>query len=128
MKMVANFCLLKGSHARSSHQRCPIRLKTWNSNEKIHQHRYFSVNIANSLRTPILRNICERLVLKWLPMKVLSKVNSSNFIKRTVGYFLMFLFQYVFDPLSNKSLLNIHQFLTIFLPQFEMIIDYTRTL
>ena len=61
-------------------------------------------------------------------MKVLSKVNSSNFIKRTVEYFLMFLFQYVFDPLSNKSLLNIYQFLTTFLPQFEMIIDYTRTL
>ena len=27
------------------------------------QHRYFPVNIAKFLRTPILRNICERLLL-----------------------------------------------------------------
>ena len=29
------------------------------------QHRYFPVNIAKFLRTPILKNICKRLLLKY---------------------------------------------------------------
>ena len=45
-----------------------------------------------------------RTAASWeLFMRVLSKEKLSKFIKETVGYFLMFLFQNAFDPLWNKS-------------------------
>ena len=53
----------------------------------------FPMNIAKFLRTPTLRNICKRLLLKGLLMRVLSKEKLSNLFKGAVGYFLMFLFQ-----------------------------------
>ena len=36
-------------------------LQSWNFIKKRLQHRFFSVNIAKFLRTPVLKNICERL-------------------------------------------------------------------
>ena len=39
-------------------------LKTWISIKKRLQHRCFPVNIAKFLRTSILKNICEQLLLK----------------------------------------------------------------
>ena len=36
-------------------------LQSWNFIKKRLQHRCFPVNIAKSLRTPVLKNICERL-------------------------------------------------------------------
>ena len=33
-------------------------------NKKIHQHRCFPANIAKFLRTPISKNVCERLLLR----------------------------------------------------------------
>ena len=64
----------------SSHQRCSIKkavlkitqysqenaFSPANFIEKRIQHRYFPVNIAKFLRTPILKNICERLFLHIL--------------------------------------------------------------
>ena len=38
----------------------------WNFIKKRLQHRCFAVNIGKFLRTPILKNICIRLLLKWL--------------------------------------------------------------
>ena len=40
-------------------------LQVYNFIKKRLQHRCFPVNIAKFLRTPILKNICERLLLKF---------------------------------------------------------------
>ena len=74
---------------RSSHRACSVKkaalkyfviftgkylwwsvllIKAWNVIKKRLQHRCFPVNIAKLLRTPILKNICERLLL--LPEKI----------------------------------------------------------
>ena len=70
-----------------------------------------------------------KIYIKGLLMRVLSKGKSSSFIKGAVGYFLMFVFisirfwftlrqMFVEDtPISNY-----------FLPQFEMVIDFTPIL
>ena len=44
--------------SRSSHCRCSVKEGVQD------QHRCFPVNLAKFLRTPILKNICERLLLK----------------------------------------------------------------
>ena len=52
--------------ARSSHQRCFVKkgvFKACNFIKKKLQHRYFPVTFAKILRTPILKNICQRLLL-----------------------------------------------------------------
>ena len=36
--------------------------------KKIIQHRYFSVNFVKYLRTPILKNICKRLLLNRIKL------------------------------------------------------------
>ena len=41
-----------------------IKSQAWDFIEKRLQHRCFPVNIAKFLRTPILKNICERLLLE----------------------------------------------------------------
>ena len=38
-----------------------VGLQSWNFIKKRLQHRFFPVNIAKFLRTPVLENICERL-------------------------------------------------------------------
>ena len=43
-------------------------LHACNSIKKRLKHRYFLVNIAKFLRTPILKNICEQLVLRVFPL------------------------------------------------------------
>ena len=54
-------------HFRSSHPKCSIKnavlKKVYNFIKNIHRHRCFHVNITKFLRTPILKNICERLLL-----------------------------------------------------------------
>ena len=44
--------------SRSSHHRCSVK------EDLQRQRRCFPVNVAKFLRTPILKNICERLLLK----------------------------------------------------------------
>ena len=43
-------------------------LQACNFIKKILQHRCFPVNIAKLLRTPVLKNICERLLLQRSPL------------------------------------------------------------
>ena len=57
-------------------------LQTCNFIKKRLQHRFFPVNNAKVLRTPILKNICERLFLEQLPkngVKLLSSIVSSTY-------------------------------------------------
>ena len=39
-----------------------VGMKTYNLNKKRFQHRHFPVNIVKLLRTPVFKNICERLL------------------------------------------------------------------
>ena len=48
-------------------------LKTCNFIKKLLQHRHFPVKFAKFLRTLILKNICERLLLSWVIWKFLSR-------------------------------------------------------
>ena len=117
------FYLLK-TPSRSNHRRCSIkkmflkkftkfRGKTpamesvvdflWNR----HQHRCFPVKFAKVLRTPILKNICERLLLPFL-----------GFTKLNLNVFLWFSWRHCFlynniincykhvPPLRQKLLLS----------------------
>ena len=60
---------------RNSYWKCSIKKQFLKM--KTHQHRCFPVNIAKSLRTPILKNICEQLLLDLL-RKELDFHNSNH--------------------------------------------------
>ena len=47
----------------SQENACVAGLKDYNLIIKRIQHRYFSVKLAEFLRTPVLKNICKRLLL-----------------------------------------------------------------
>ena len=57
--VVKNFAIFTGKHLRWSH----FLIKRLHFIKKRLQHRCFPVNIAKFSRTPILKNICERLPL-----------------------------------------------------------------
>ena len=52
----------------NTHRKIPVLESLFNKTagliKKRHQHGYFPVNIAKYLRKPMLKNICERLLLK----------------------------------------------------------------
>ena len=48
------------------HMKTPVLKSLLNFIKKRLQHRCFPVNIAKFLSTSILKNICVRLLLKWL--------------------------------------------------------------
>ena len=56
--VLKNFAIFKGKCLCWS-------LKTWVFSEKWLQHSFFPLNIAKSLRKPILEDICKRLLLLW---------------------------------------------------------------
>ena len=60
-----NFAIFKGKHLRRSPFFIKFHedLEACNFIKKKLRHRCFPVNIAKFFRTPILKNICERLVL-----------------------------------------------------------------
>ena len=73
-KLVAQRCSVKNLFLKccSIHRKTPVLesilntvagLKTYNFILKRLQHRYFPVNIAKFLRTSVLKNICEQLLL-----------------------------------------------------------------
>ena len=49
------------------------------------QHRCFSVNIANILRTRIMKNICEELFLKKLAASVLALFINADYLLTGYG-------------------------------------------
>ena len=55
--------------------------------KKTLQHRCFSVNIANVLRTRIMKNICEKLFLKKLVASVLALLLNADYL--LTGYELI---------------------------------------
>ena len=63
--------MLAQTRYRSSHRRCSVKnvflsishYSQKNTSLSTQQHRCFTVNIAKFLKTPILKNICERLLL-----------------------------------------------------------------
>ena len=57
-----NFAIFTEKHLPSSlFLNKNVGLQSWNFIKKRLQHRFFPVNIAKFLRTPVLENICERL-------------------------------------------------------------------
>ena len=77
----------------SSHQRCSIKknvLKNFAIFKKRLQQRYFPVNIAKCRRTPILKNICERLFL-----------DHEIFLRLTLPHSAITLSPLTFLPLPN---------------------------
>ena len=100
----------RGKQYRSSHWRCSminsifknsviftgshlfwslflIKLKAFRSAKKRHQHLCFPVNILKFLKTPILKNICEKLLLMQLVSKLCYDSGKSrfslNYLKRS---------------------------------------------
>ena len=60
--VLKNFAIFTEKHLRwSLFLNKNVGLQSWNSIKKRLQHRFFPVNIAKFLRTPVLENICERL-------------------------------------------------------------------
>ena len=62
--MIVDFFFLKLLQY-SQESKCVCGLKACNFIKKRLQHRLFLVNMAKFLRTPILKNICERLLLEF---------------------------------------------------------------
>ena len=75
----------------------PKLKKTCNFGKKRHQHRCFPVNITKLFRTPILKKICERLLLKQLAI-----------LKNTSEQLLLTL------SLNSKNLLTSYQQLSYY--------------
>ena len=60
--VLKNFAIFTEKHLRwSLFLNKNVGLQSWNFIKKRLQHRFFPVNIAKFLRTPVLENICERL-------------------------------------------------------------------
>ena len=88
---------------RSSHRRCSIKnavLKNFAIFTRKHlrwslrpvtllknglQHRCFPVNIVKILRTPILKNICERLFLYFRILRKTFFLNNEKMVNRKLG-------------------------------------------
>ena len=66
--------IFRGSHQRSSLKKVFIKRKTCNFIKKRFQHRCFPVKFAKTLRTPFLKNICERLLLCFLKLTLYSVI------------------------------------------------------
>ena len=61
-----SFAIFTEKHLRSSlFLNKNVGLQSWNFIKKRLQHRFFPVNIAKFLRTPVLENICERLLERF---------------------------------------------------------------
>ena len=71
-----------------------VGLQSWNSIKKRLQHRFFPVNIAKFLRTPVLENICERLFERFPTW-------ASN-ITRNMG-----IEEDIFSKQTNKKIQNL---------------------
>ena len=67
--VLKNYAILNGKHCVGVSLEQTRRPSSCNSIEKRLQHRWFSVNIAKILRTPILKNMWERLLLRFKSYK-----------------------------------------------------------
>ena len=80
-----NFTIFTGKHLCWSLFWDEVEIKarkTWNFIEKRLQHRFFSVNIAKFLTTPVLKNISARLLLKIIKKDFLAMppVHSNHYM------------------------------------------------
>ena len=62
-----------------------IKLQVCNFIKKGLRHRYLPLNIAKFLRTPILKNICKRLLLKVM----ITEITFNNFLSRVINFVVL---------------------------------------